>query len=145
MRSARSEDRLSAKKIGLLHVARKQLGLSEDEYRAILMGRGGCESSADLDEDGFQSVIEHMNALGFRSEWTSRNFGRRRGMASPAQVELMRKLWADYHGPDDREAALNAWLAKYHKVSALRFVTAEKAKAVLGALRAMVARSQNRI
>lgn len=143
MHSASSHDHLSAKKIGLLHVARKQLGLSEGEYRAILVRRGGCESSADLDEDGFQRVIEYMTALGFRSTWTKRTFGNRLGMATPAQVELMRKLWTEYHGPDDREASLNAWLAKFHKVSALRFVTAEKAKAVLAALRAMAARRQN--
>lgn len=143
MHSASSHDHLSAKKIGLLHVARKQLGLSEDDYRAILAAQGGCESSTDLDELGFDRVMKHLTALGFRSTWTKRTFGNRPGMASPVQVELMRKLWTEYHGPDDREAALNAWLTRYHHVAALRFVTVDKAKAVIAALRAMVARRQN--
>jgi len=143
MLSASADDRLSPKKIALLHVARKQLELSEEEYRAILVRQGECETSADLDELGFERVIGYMTALGFRSTWTKRTFGNRPGMASPAQIGLMRKLWTAYHGPDDSEAGLNAWLTKYHKVSALRFVTAEKANAVMAALREMAARKQN--
>ncbi len=142
MLSASAYDRLSPKKIALLHVARKELGLSEEEYRAILLRQGGCDSSADLDEIGFERAIAYMTALGFRSNWTKRTFGNRPGMASPAQIGLMRKLWTDYHGPDDSEAGLNAWLSKYHKVSALRFVTAEKANAIMGALRKMAERKQ---
>ena len=55
-------------------------------------------------------------------------------------MELIRKLWIGWHGPDEREAALNSWLAKYHAVSALRFVTRAKAQAVVTALKAMSAR-----
>lgn len=139
MHSASSHDHLSAKKIGLLHVARKQLGLSEGEYRAILLGQGGCDSSADLDEDGFQRVIDYMNALGFRSTWTKQTYGHRPGMASPKQVELIRDLWRKYAGVED-EAGLNAWLARSHRVSALRFVDSTKARAVITALKAMAAR-----
>ena len=139
-RAQHIDDGLSPKKIALLHVARKQLGLSGDDYRGILLQEGGCESSVDLDELGFERVIAYLNGLGFRSNWTKRTFGNRPGMASPGQIGLMRKLWTDYHGPDDSEAGLNAWLTKYHKVSALRFVTAEKANAVINALREMAER-----
>jgi hypothetical protein len=142
MTNAHSLNGLPAKKIALLHVARKQLSLSEEEYRAILMGQGECESSADLDELGFERVIANMTALGFRSTWTKRTFGNRPGMASPAQIGLMRKLWTAYHGADDSDAGLNAWLSKYHKVSALRFVTADKANAVLKGLRKMAERAR---
>lgn len=134
---------IPAKKIALLHVAKKQLRLDDDSYRDILRRCAGVDSAPDLDEIGFLRVMKYMTALGFRSTWTKRTFGYRPGMASPAQVELMRKLWAEYHGPHDSESALNAWLSKYHKVSALRFVSAEKARAVIAALRAMIARKQN--
>jgi hypothetical protein len=136
---------LPAKKIALLHVAKKQLGLADADYRAILSDYGGVESAADLDEPGFQCVMNYLTALGFRSSWTKRTYGDRPKMATPAQVDLIRKLWAAWRdaaglGKDERDAALNAWLAKYHKVSALRFVSREKAQPVIAALKAMVTR-----
>lgn len=135
---------LPASKVALVHVAQRQLGLDDDSYRDILRWASGTDSAADLDEVGFMRVMKYMTALGFRSTWTKRTFGNRPGMASPAQVDLMRKLWLSYHGPDDGEAALDAWLSKYHKVSALRFVSAEKAAKIVPALKAMVARQKSR-
>lgn len=106
----------------------------------MLFGYGGVESAAALTEDGFRSVMAYLTSFGFRSDWTKRTYGERPDMATPAQVDLVRSLWADYHGPDERDAALNAWLSKYHKVAALRFVTRAKAQAVLTALKAMASR-----
>lgn len=140
MRKPRARAALSAKKLAVLHVAKKQLGLTDADYRAVLFGYGGAESATELTETGFLCVMNYLTALGFRSDWTKRTFGERPGMATSAQVDLVRSLWADYHGPDERDAALNAWLSKYHKVSALRFVTRAKAQAVLTALKAMTAR-----
>lgn len=145
MARPRSADALPAKKIGLLHVARKQLGLDEDTYRDILREWGGVESSADLDEGGFKAVMFRLEKLGFQSTGGKRNFGdRHHSMASGAQVSLIRKLWSEYHPDDADERHLNAWLSKFHHVSALRFVSADKAGSVLTALKRMVARKQDR-
>jgi len=130
-------DGLSAKKIALLHVAKKQLGLDDDSYRDILGRCGGVESAADLDEVGFLYVMKYLTTLGFRSTWTQRTFGNRPNMASPAQVELMRDLSAEAYGPDEGDVKPNAWLAKYHHIGALRFVDARKASKVIHALRQM--------
>ena len=83
-----------------------------------------------------------MGRLGFKSSWQKRTFGRRRDMASPAQVELIRRLWLEYQDSED-EAALNTWLNRFHRIAALRFVDAEKAQPVIAALKAMVARKRN--
>ena len=132
---------LSVKQIAVLHVAKHQLGLEDEDYRAILARDGGCESAADLDALGFDYVMRYFTALGFRSTWTKSTFGNRVDMASPAQVELIRRLWRKYHdGDDENDAHLNAWLSKFHKVSALRFVNKKKAGAVITALKAMAAR-----
>lgn len=134
---------LSRKQLGVIHVAKKKLGLDDDSYRDILGRAAGVDSAADLDEIGFMRAMQCMTALGFRSDWTKRTFGNRPGMASPSQVEKIRKLWAEWYGPDDRDAALNAWLAKQAKVAALRFLPADKVTAVLTPLKAMAARKQN--
>lgn len=130
---------LVAKKIALLKVGQKQLGLDNESYRAILRQFGGVESTSDLSEAGFLRVVLRMTELGFRSTWTKRTYGERVGMASPAQVELIRKLWTEYHGGDD-EAALAHWLRHFHHVDALRFVTAETAARIIPGLKAMARR-----
>ncbi|OJF99974.1 regulatory protein GemA [Pararhizobium antarcticum] len=132
---------ISNKQIALLHVAKRELGLTEEDDRAILARYGGCESASDLEAFGFQNVMKYMTALGFRSNWTKRTFGARPAMATPAQVDLIRRLWRQFSGKDDAgDMELNKWLNRFHKVSALRFVNDRKAAKAISALKAMVAR-----
>ncbi len=133
---------INGKKIGLLHVAKAQLGLEEPDYRQLLEAAAGVTSASELSDAGFTLVMRELERLGFRSSRSRRGYGNRPGFASPAQVATIRKLWADYHGEDPDEAALNTWLERFHHVSAVRFITAEKAGAVLVALKAMVGRKQ---
>lgn len=130
------------KRLKLLNVAKRQLGLSDDDWRAMLSRVAGVVSSADLNDAGFERLMIELNRLGFHSTTSRRQFGHRPGFASPAQVATIRDLWKRYHGDDPDEVALNAWLTRFHHVSALRFVTAEKANKVLPSLKAMVGRRQ---
>jgi hypothetical protein len=132
---------LSRKQTAVLHVAKKRLALEDADYRAILQRFGGAGSAADLGLEGFENVMRRMSALGFKSTWTKRTFGERRGMASPSQVDLIRKLWADFAGADADDSALNAWLDRFHHVSAVRFIDAEKAGKVIPALKVMAGRA----
>lgn len=138
-----SYSKLHPRKIALLHVAKRQLSLTDDDYRAILLNHGGANSAALLNPIGFERVIAHLTTLGFRSTWTKRTFGHRRGMASAAQVDLIRKLSAEYFGAD-YERALGAWLSHYHGVAALRFVDSETAARIIPGLKAMASRKQLR-
>lgn len=130
------------KRIKILQVARRQLDLTDDDWRALLSRSAGVDSSVDLDDGGFQLVMHELNRLGFKSTSARRGYGQRPGFASPAQVHAIRAKWAVYRGgePDPDDATLNAWLTRYHHISALRFVTAEKARDILTALKAMVGR-----
>jgi len=47
-----------------IHVAKKQLGLKEDEYRAIL-SRFGVESSKDLTQNQWPAVEAYLKKIGF--------------------------------------------------------------------------------
>ncbi len=132
---------ISKKQIALIHVAKRDLGLTDDEYRSVLALYGDCESAAELDFIGFSSVMKYFTACGFRSSWTKRTYGSRPGMATPAQVDLIRSLWCEYVGKvDANDAGLNNWLEKHHKVTALRFVSSEKASKVIYALKKMASR-----
>lgn len=137
---------ITRKQIALLHVAKRDLGLTDDDYRAILARYGRCESAAELSAPGFTAVMKYLTALGFRSTWTQRTYGYRPTMATPQQIDLIRSLWLKYTGEDDRDdVELNKWLGRFHMIGALRFVDNKKAAKVISALRAMLARKQNRI
>lgn len=58
---AKPKDRRAAE-LGRIHILKKDLGLDEDQYRAMLWTVGRVESSRDLDSYGRQAVIDHLTA-----------------------------------------------------------------------------------
>jgi hypothetical protein len=113
----------------LIHIAKAQLGLSDDIYRTLLRNRCGVESSRDLTYSQAHGLIEHLKRLGFRirakhsrKKPTCADIcaPRKRPlplpdnvvlMASPQQIAKLRHLrddivWATWNGFD-------LWLAKY--------------------------------
>ena len=97
----------------------------------------GVESSKDLDQDGFELVMQGFAAMGYRSDFTKSFYGRRRGMATPAQISRIRQLWGEYTGGGGGKLSLDNWLERTFGVSALRFLTAGQAEKALKALWAM--------
>lgn len=144
MRAPKASTPITPKQIALLHVAKKQLGLDDETYRAVLERVTGCDSSADLTQPGFTAAVKYFTAMGFRSTWTKRSYGYRPTMATPPQVDLIRSLWAKFLGrEDENDTELNKWLDRFHKVSSLRFVDNKKAAKVISALRNMNSRKQD--
>lgn len=133
--------KITPKQISVVHVAKKQLALSEEMYRAILINKGGVDTAADLDRAGFEAVMTYLTACGFRSTWTQRTFGRRPGMATPKQVDLIRDLWNQWSdGKDEHE--LNHWLERSYGVSALRFLDGPTTAKAIAGLKAMIGRKR---
>lgn len=130
---------ISKRKIGLLHVAKQRLGLSEADYRQVLRDAAGVSSARDLDEDGFKNVLARFQSLGFTTSIERRNYGHRAGMATPEQLEYIRGLWRQYASGHD--SGLEHWIEHDFGVSALRFLDQPTAGKVLTALKAMTTRN----
>jgi hypothetical protein len=127
-------------KIALLHVAKQRLGLSDEEWRALLRSHGGCESSRDLTEVGFDQLMHALRVLGFESDhWRDGYGATRRDMASPHQLRLIRALWKQ-SVDNPTEQALSTFLKRQAAVSHLRFLPEHAAPRVITALKAMAAR-----
>ena len=131
---------LTSKQLGAIHVARRQLGLSDDVYRAILFEIASATSATELDSHGFEAVIAHFVRLGWRPRMRSPFYGFRVGMASPAQLTLIRALWGEYTARKGTERELGKWLDRTYGVSSPRFITAELAPKAITALKAMAKR-----
>lgn len=50
------------RELGRIHCLKKELGLDDDSYRAVLWTVGRVRSAKDLDAHGRQAVIEHLRA-----------------------------------------------------------------------------------
>ena len=62
-------------------------GDAEQHYRTVLLHEAGVETSRDLDNEGFDAVMERFRTLGFEPSATPPAYGHRAAMATPAQVE----------------------------------------------------------
>lgn len=78
--------------LAAIHILRKELNLTESEYRALLREVAGVESAKYLDESGDRAVMARLYAI--RDE--------RRG-AAPKRVKTPteRKIWRLWLGDED--------------------------------------------
>ena len=133
---------ISRNQNSLLHVAKAKLRLSDELYRTALVQVAGVTSSAELNADGFAAMMGLFEHLGFRPlDRRGPAYGERPGMASFAQIQLIRALWAEYTRDRAGEDELNKWLLRSFRLSSLRFLTATAAPKVITALKAMKTRA----
>ncbi|MBA3028938.1 MAG: regulatory protein GemA [Desulfobacterium sp.] len=137
---------MDRKKLAVLHIAKKQLGLDADTYRAALLAHGGVESSSELNEDGFLRVVKHFESCGFVSRFNP--VGKRPnrpGMATDAQIKkIYAQWWSIGWAEKGREMkALRGFLQKRFRVDHENFLTFEKAHSVIEALKKIGERDGN--
>lgn len=135
-----------------VHIAKAQLGLTDDAYRAIL-ARHDVESASALDMPGLEKLLDHFARLGWKSKTARsrkgdkhgapKNLGRGQGKGNAKPYDrslLLTKIEAlladkgagqDRHVPWDYAAAI---LRRMYKVERLDWATAEQLRGVMVAL-----------
>ena len=94
------------RRLALIHVAKRDAGLDDDAYRALLAGAAGVESAADLATDQqFSQVMQAMRAAGWRGS------GRLQGQMA-ACYAWWSKLAAAGKVRDSRYSALMAYIER---------------------------------
>jgi hypothetical protein len=129
---------ISNEKKSVIHVAKQQLHMADEAYRALLARAAGVSSSAQLDEAGFAAVMTEFERLGFRSVRSRTQAGHRAGMASPAQLGRIIALWKRYSGNYD-DLRLGRWLEVHFHVSHVRFLEGGRAGKCIAVLEKMAA------
>lgn len=84
-----------------IHIAKAQLGMDTDAYRALLQRIAGVDSAADLLPDQAERVLAEMRRLGWRDKG-ARYGNLRKRYARPGNERLMasiRKMLADANRP----------------------------------------------
>ena len=91
-----------------IHIAKKQLNLDEDTYRAMLQEVAGVDSAADLDQRGLGKVLDRLADRG--AKFTSR--GRTSEKSTPHQPKR-RLLWKIYQLLGDRPVKYAVGILKH--------------------------------
>jgi phage gp16-like protein len=135
-----------------IHIAKAQLGLDDDAYRAVLAAHG-VESSKDLDLKGLETVLTHMEKLGWQAKvarsrkrdahGAPKNLGRGQGKGNAKPYDrslLLTKIEAlladkgaaqDEHVPWDYAAAI---LKRMYKLDRLEWANTDQLRGVMVAL-----------
>lgn len=88
------------KDLARIHVAKKQLGLDEEAYRALLERVAGVRSSADLSTAGRSAVLREFARLGFKVMPGKRgHVGRPKGLEARPMLTKVEALLTDAGRP----------------------------------------------
>lgn len=56
----KGDARHGSKKLALIHIVKKELGLSDEEYREILRREAGVDSAKDLTDESFRQLMRFL-------------------------------------------------------------------------------------
>ncbi len=127
-----------------IHIAKKELGLSDEEYRALIDSTiAGRTSAADLDEAELRHLLDRLQALGWRPR-----LPRSGDRPLPATVWKARGLWLRLHQlgavRDPRWTALARFAKRMTGIADLRQLNGQQATIVIEALKGWLERTENR-
>jgi phage gp16-like protein len=130
---------LRARRIKLIHTAKRELGLDDDAYRDLLARETGQRSAKDLDLDQLGAVVEALRRAGFRAK------PRGQALKEP-QHRLIAALWGELHAAgavaDGSARALAAFVRRQTGIERLEWLPSAEAAKVAEALKAWRARSR---
>ena len=129
-------------RLAIIHIAKKQLGLDDEAYRAVLYGAGVTSSKDIRTEAQFNTVMSAFQKLGFKSTWIGRRINTSSvntvsgapGMISRRQEYYIKGLWILASRFKD-EKSLRRIVKRIGKVDDISFLPKRSASAVILALR----------
>ena len=102
-----------AKLIQLIHIAKGQLGLDDDTYRAALFGAAGKTSCSQMSIPELNQVLEHFKKAGFKTK-AKRRLSPKSDPKQFGEINKVRAIWITMHKQgfvrDGSETALDSYV-----------------------------------
>ena len=114
---------MDKKKLAVIHIVKKELNLSDPEYRKILRDAAGVESAKDLDDEKFRKL---MNVF-----MRSRHYRQHPDGITLRQKYYIRNLFKDLNWDQDHQTN---FLKKYYQQKELDQLTRKQASHVIAGL-----------
>ncbi|WP_297572651.1 gp16 family protein [uncultured Deefgea sp.] len=116
-----------------IHIAKKQLAMDDETYRAMLTSVAGVESSKNLTVPLAMKVLAHLERCGFKAKPPTK--AKTRVLADDAQSKMIRGLWIELADMEivrnSSEAALAGFVKRMTKVDALQWLSSKQASQVI--------------
>lgn len=117
---------LDRKKLALIHIVKKELGISDPDYRCLLKRIAGVESSRDLDEAGFRTLMRFF----VRSDYYRANsFGMTLKQKLFIKALVSQLGWEETH--------LRNFVHKYYRREGYDVLTRKEASHLIESLKAI--------
>ena len=151
---AKRKEPIKPWQIKRIHGLLNRIGVSDEDYRARLEEEFGVRTCKKLSSTQAGKLIRNMESLakemgidvGGRSKRTRRReWARRPGMATPAQLRKIEAMWSGVsrqRTAGEKRKALGAFLEKRFGVSDLAFVTHEMPGKIIHTLEVMKKQKQ---
>lgn len=124
--------------IAKLHMAKKDLGLSESEYRAMLEHATGKRSASEMHFAELDRALVAFKAAGWREKKKSAPGGK-------AHVGLIRRLWDDLDAAgvldDPSDHGLRAFVMRQTGIASPEFLNPKEASKVIEGLKRWLSRT----
>jgi len=129
--------------IAKIKIGQKQLGMTDDAYRDMLMDRYQKNSAATLSFQELVDLVAHLQALG--AQYTSKQIASKSQQIRDPQSRLIRSLWLQLHDAglvrDPSEAAIAAYVKRQTGVESLAWLSSPQASSVIESLKQWLARA----
>jgi hypothetical protein len=117
---------LDRKKLALIHIVKKELGISDRDYRCLLRRVAGVETSKDLDDAGFRTLMRFF----VRSDYYRANsFGMTLKQKLFIKALVSQLGWEESH--------LTNFIRKYYRRDGLDVLTRKEASHLIESLKAV--------
>lgn len=118
---------MDRKKLAVIHIVKKELGLSDDEYRDILEKYAGVRSAKNLDEKGFRRLMHYFVR--------SRHY-----RTGPDDITLRQKMYIKHLVAEAgwHEDHFVNFMRKYYKKSALDSFSRKEASKLIESLKNII-------
>lgn len=128
------KDRIQ-KEVAKIHIAKNELGMDDETYRAMLHTVGKVSSSKALDHAGRAKVLEHLKACG----WKPKNAIMKARPSDDAKIKLCRALWIELHELgkvyNPEAAALQRYAQRQTKIARLEWMNDKQLNTVIESLK----------
>jgi phage gp16-like protein len=134
------------KLLAKIHIAKKELNLSDDTYRDILYRKFRVGTSAALSNSQAMVLVHHFKDLGWQPKMKPKKYDDQKGdiySATPAQKRKIEAMWHDLYRGNEETKHLRQFLWNHFKISDIRFLDKDKAYNVIEALKSMARRRQD--
>ncbi len=112
-----------------IHIAKKDLALTDGNYRDLLRGLTGKESARDLSGKEVDAVLQEFNKLGWKpkkqrpQKLKYQDLANRPGMATPKQLRMIEAMWMTGEGIREKNlTAFRRFLKNRFGISGMRFI-----------------------